>query len=382
MSERMDRVDGVSLVASDIAAGKPVVVLEDAADPAVGSVVCAAGTATAPLIAFTIRHTTGFVQVPLIQAHCDRLNLPPMSGGDHGGPCAGQRVSVDARDGVTTGISASDRARTIRVLADPHATADALARPGHVVPLCVPDGGVLRRPGRCEAAADLAALAGLPPAGVLSDVVSTEDRGELARRDELRAFAGRHDMRLVTVTDLVRYRRRTEARLIRSTEEAVPTQLGTFRAISYDSWPDGSRHVALTMGNLGDGQHVSVWLHHECPAGTVLGTLGCLCRQRLDAGLTAIATKGRGALRYLRRPTDEPDPPLTCPNRKGCQTEPRDGATAALILADLGIPDPLVGRRTVAEEEDTSWPHGIRPHRSTISTWLGSGRRWPRSRAE
>ncbi|MPY80572.1 MAG: bifunctional 3,4-dihydroxy-2-butanone-4-phosphate synthase/GTP cyclohydrolase II, partial [Actinophytocola sp.] len=172
-------MDRVRRAVASIAAGKPVVLLDGQGDAAKGSLVSAAYNATQHVLAFTVRHTTGFLQVPLAEALCDRLNLPPMAGARSDGRCASQRVSVDARDGVTTGISASDRATTARLLADPNTTPDALTRPGHIVPIRVADSGLLCRHDREEASVDLAQLAELPPAAVLSDIVSAHDQTTL-----------------------------------------------------------------------------------------------------------------------------------------------------------------------------------------------------------
>src|SRR6476646_6911832 len=201
----MTAFDPIERAIADIAAGKPVVVVDDADRENEGDLIFAAEMATPELVAFMVRYTSGYICVPLTEADCDRLDLPPMFHTNQDKRGTAYTVSVDARDGVSTGISAHDRATTMRALADPDASADDFTRPGHVVPLRARQGGVLRRPGHTEASVDLARLAGLPPAGVLCELVSAKDDGEMARRDELEVFAAEHDLALITIADLIAY---------------------------------------------------------------------------------------------------------------------------------------------------------------------------------
>jgi 3,4-dihydroxy 2-butanone 4-phosphate synthase/GTP cyclohydrolase II len=230
-----------------------------------------------------VRYTSGYICVALTGDDCDRLELPPMYHTNQDKRGTAYTVTVDAREGVTTGISAADRARTIRLLADPDAKSVDFVRPGHVVPLRAKEGGVLRRPGHTEAAVDLARLAGLPPAGVLGEIVSAKDDGDMARRDELEVFAAEHRLELITIADMIAYRRRFEKQIERVAEARIPTRHGDFRAVGFDSLLDGLEHIALVRGEIGDGADVLVRMHSECLTGDIFGSLRCDCGPQLDA---------------------------------------------------------------------------------------------------
>ena len=227
----------------DIAAGRPVVVVDDEDRENEGDLIFAAEKATPELLAFMVRYTSGYVCVALTDSDCDRLDLPPMYHTNQDQRGTAYTVTVDAREGISTGISAADRARTIRLLADPTAKATDFNRPGHVVPLRARDGGVLRRPGHTEASVDLARLAGLSPAGVLCEIVSQKVEEEMARREELEVFAADHDLALITIADLIAYRRRVETQVERVAEARIPTAHGVFTAVGFDSTLDGIEHV-------------------------------------------------------------------------------------------------------------------------------------------
>lgn len=290
--------DDVDRAIKDIAEGRPVVVVDDADRENEGDIILAASLATPELLAFMIRYTSGVICVPLPGAELDRLHLPLMTSQNTEHMRTAFTLSVDAREGVTTGISAADRAATIARLVDPKTTAQDLVRPGHIFPLRYAEGGVLRRPGHTEAAVDLARLAGLPQAGVLAEVVN--DDGTMARLPELREFATAHDLALISIEQLVEYRRRTERQLTREAQTKLPNAFGLWQAYGYRHEIDGTEHVALVLGDVADGADVLTRLHSECLTGDVFGSLRCDCGAQLEAAMAAIAAEGRGVVLYLR----------------------------------------------------------------------------------
>jgi 3,4-dihydroxy 2-butanone 4-phosphate synthase/GTP cyclohydrolase II len=290
--------DGVDRAIKDIAEGRPVVVVDDADRENEGDIILAASMATPELLAFMIRYTSGVICVPLPGAELDRLHLPLMTSQNTEHMRTAFTLSVDAREGVTTGISAADRATTIARLIDPATTAQDLVRPGHVFPLRYAEGGVLRRPGHTEAAVDLARLAGLPEAGVLAEVVN--DDGTMARLPELREFATAHNLALISIEQLVEYRRRTERQLTREAQTRLPNAFGLWQAFGYRHEIDDTEYVALVLGDVAGGADVLTRLHSECLTGDVFGSLRCDCGAQLEAAMAAIATEGRGVVLYLR----------------------------------------------------------------------------------
>jgi 3,4-dihydroxy 2-butanone 4-phosphate synthase / GTP cyclohydrolase II len=296
------RLDPVERAIADIAAGRAVVVVDDEDRENEGDIIFAAAKATPALMAFTIRYSSGVICVPMPAAMLDRLEIPLMTPHNRDRMRTAYTLSVDARDGVSTGISAADRAHTARVLADSATEPTDLTRPGHVFPLRYREGGVLARRGHTEAAVDLARLAGLTPAGVLVEVVN--DDGTMKRAAELREFADEHGLAMISIEDLVRYRHRTEMLVTRVAETRLPTPYGEFTAYGYRSTIDGSEHLALVYGDLGsaagDGEPVLTRVHSECLTGDVFASQRCDCGPQLDEALERVVEAGRGVVVYLR----------------------------------------------------------------------------------
>ena len=282
-----------------IAQKKIVIVVDDEDRENEGDLVMAAEAATPENIAFFLAHTSGVICVPLEPERADELDLPLMVVANTEAQRTAFTVSVDYRHGTTTGISSSDRATTIQALIDPTTRPTDLNRPGHIFPLRYRPGGVLKRAGHTEATVDLSRLAGLAPAGVLCEVV-TEDKSGMARLEELEAFAEKHDMPIISIADLIRYRRRHE-KLVRKVAEAViPTASGDFDAVVYESVLDGEQHMAFVVGDVANTDNVLVRVHSECLTGDVFGSLRCDCGPQLSAALERIAEEGTGVLVYLR----------------------------------------------------------------------------------
>ncbi|TQK70863.1 MULTISPECIES: bifunctional 3,4-dihydroxy-2-butanone-4-phosphate synthase/GTP cyclohydrolase II [unclassified Nocardioides] len=295
------RLDPVERAIADIAAGRAVVVVDDEDRENEGDIIFAASKATPELMAFTIRYSSGVICAPMPGAMLDRLEIPLMTPHNKDAYRTAYTISVDARDGVSTGISAADRAHTVRVLADSATEPWELTRPGHVFPLRYREGGVLVRRGHTEAAVDLCRLAGLTPTGVLVEVVN--DDGTMKRAPELRAFADEHGLAMISIEDLVRYRRRVETHVVREAETSLPTSHGDFTAIGYTITVDGSEHVALVYGDpatLADGGPVLTRVHSECLTGDVFGSSRCDCGPQLNEAMDRIVEEGRGVVIYLR----------------------------------------------------------------------------------
>ncbi len=282
-----------------IGAGRMVVVVDDEDRENEGDLIVAAEHATPEVMAFFVRHTSGLICASITSDRADELDLPLMVARNTESQRTAFTVTVDARLGTTTGISAKDRSLTARALVDPQTRPDDLARPGHLHVLRAREGGVLKRAGHTEAAVDLARLAGLTPAGVLCEVVTDDGLG-MARLPDLEAFAARHDLLLVTIADLIRHRRQTE-RLVRRTGAArLPTEYGEFRCIAYQSLIDQETHLAFVMGEPAGEQDVLVRVHSECLTGDVFGSRRCDCGAQLHAALRLIADARLGAVVYLR----------------------------------------------------------------------------------
>jgi 3,4-dihydroxy 2-butanone 4-phosphate synthase/GTP cyclohydrolase II len=281
----------------EIRAGRMVIVVDDEGRENEGDLILAAEKVTPEHITFMVRHCSGIICVPLEAERLEQLHLPLMAPENSESMGTAFTVSVDSRHGTTTGISAADRATTIRALIDDETKPVELARPGHIFPLRYMPGGVLRRAGHTEAAVDLARLAGLNPAGVLCEVVNED--GTMARLPDLEIFAKEHDLVVISIADLISYRRRSEKLVHRLTEARIPTRHGSFRAVAYESF-DGRTHVALVVGEPAGKQDVLVRVHSECFTGDVLGSIRCDCGQQLQEAIKVIADAGEGVVVYIR----------------------------------------------------------------------------------
>jgi 3,4-dihydroxy 2-butanone 4-phosphate synthase / GTP cyclohydrolase II len=281
----------------DIRAGKFVVVVDDEDRENEGDLTIAAEFATPEAINFMAMHGRGLICLSLTRERCRQLDLRPMTDRNETRFETAFTVSIEAREGVSTGISAHDRARTIQVAIDPHSTARDLVHPGHIFPLEAKAGGVLQRAGQTEAAVDLARLAGLTPAGVVCEVMN--DDGTMARVPDLVRYCERHGLKMVTVADLIEYRRRTEKLVERIVSVRLPTAYGDFTAVAFRELLTGKPHVALVKGEVAGKENVLVRVHSECLTGDVFHSLRCDCGEQLDLALRRIEQEGQGVLLYL-----------------------------------------------------------------------------------
>ncbi|MBA3466745.1 MAG: bifunctional 3,4-dihydroxy-2-butanone-4-phosphate synthase/GTP cyclohydrolase II [Gemmatimonadaceae bacterium] len=284
---------------ADIRAGKLIIVADDEDRENEGDLICAAQLVTPELINFMIRRAGGWICLALTGERADQLDLPQQSEVNTEEQHTAFTISIDAapRFGVTTGVSAQDRAKTIQVAVDPATVPGDLRRPGHVPPLRARDGGVLQRVGHTEAAVDLARLAGLAPAGVVCEILSED--GSSARRPELERFAAEHGLTFITVAQLVAHRLQTERLVHRVAEARLPTQHGLWRVIGYRNDVDGHEHIALVMGNIDATDRVLVRMHSKCLTGDVFHSLRCDCGWQLETAMKMIAKEGRGVIVYL-----------------------------------------------------------------------------------
>ncbi|MFF2215742.1 bifunctional 3,4-dihydroxy-2-butanone-4-phosphate synthase/GTP cyclohydrolase II [Streptomyces antibioticus] len=346
-------LDPVEQAIADIAAGRPVVVVDDEDRENEGDLVIAAEKATPEIVAFMMSECRGLICAPMEADELERLKLPQMVDDNTESMKTAFTVSVDASaaHGVTTGISAADRAATLRLLADGTSDADDFVRPGHIFPLRARPGGVLTRNGHTEAAVDLARLAGLRPAGAIVEIAGED--GRMLRLPELIPFARKHGLTIISIEDLIAYRRDAEPTVRREAETRLPTVHGTFTAYGYRSTIDGVEHVALVHGEIGDGEDVLVRLHSECLTGDIFASQRCDCGPQLDASLERIQSEGRGVVVYLRghegrgigllsklrayELQEQGHDTLDANLELGLPADARDYGAGARILADLGV---------------------------------------------
>jgi 3,4-dihydroxy 2-butanone 4-phosphate synthase/GTP cyclohydrolase II len=291
--------DSIEDAIADVRAGKMVVVLDDEDRENEGDLVMAAQMVTPEAINFMRKEAGGLICVPLLGRRLDELHLPQMVDDNTAVHETAFTVSVEARGLTTTGISAHDRAATIVKLLDSQARPSDFLRPGHTFPLRAREGGVLVRAGQTEASVDLARLAGLYPAGVICEIMA--DDGTMERLDGLRAYADKHGLRLITVKDLIAYRMRTEKLVKRIAEFDLPTTTGNWKGVAYENTLDENTHIALVMGEIGDGKNLLVRVHSECLTGDALHSIRCDCAAQRDGAMEMIAKEGRGILLYLRQ---------------------------------------------------------------------------------